>query len=66
LPPLDRLVAAIEQNGCELSGSTASAVMLRANLTPDQIEALGPDMANDGRFELNDAGAIRVLTDRCI
>jgi len=64
--PEDRLVAAIEENGCLLTADNAAAILLRANLTQEQLLALAPTLAANGRAEVAASGAVRVLTDRCI
>jgi len=66
LAPEDRLVAAIEENGCLLTADNAAAILLRANLTQEQLLALAPTLAANGRAEVAASGAVRVLTDRCI
>lgn len=65
LPPKERLIAAIEENGCELTADNVGTILLRANLTQDQLMGLVPELAAEGA-EVAPSGAIRVLTDRCI
>lgn len=66
LPPKERLVSAIEANGCLLTASNVGAILLRANLTQEQLLAIAPELAAEGRAEVAADGAIRVLTDNCI
>ena len=64
--PEDRLVAAIETEGCALTSANVGAVLLRANLTQAELPALTASLASTGRIEANDSASIRVLSDNCI
>jgi len=64
--PKDRLVAAIEFNGCLLTADNVGAVMARANLTQAELTALTPQLQAEGRVEVAGSGAIRLLSDNCI
>lgn len=66
LAPADRLVAAIESEGCLLTSANVGAVLLRANLTQAQLVDLTPELAAAGRAEVSGEGTIRVLSDDCI
>lgn len=65
-PPKDRLVAAIEQNGCLLTAENAGAILLRANLTQAEVRELVPQLASEGRAEVAASGTIRILSDNCV
>ncbi len=64
--PKDRLVGAIEQNGCVLNSDNVAQVLLRANLTQQELMRITPELAAEGRAEVSGSGTIRVLTDNCI
>lgn len=64
--PKDRLVAAIEENGCILTTDNVDAILLRANLTAADLRALTPELAAEGRAEVAASGTIRILSDACI
>lgn len=66
LAPSDRLVAAIETEGCLLTRENLAAVLLRANLTQADLPALVSNLEAQGRIEGTDGSAIRVLSDNCI
>lgn len=65
-PPAVRLVAAIEDVGCELTADNVGTVLLRANLTQAELREITPQLDAAGRVEVAGDGAIRVLTERCI
>ncbi len=64
--PEDRLIAALETQGCVLTSSNVEAVLLAANLTQADLPALTNTLASQGRIEPTDGTAIRVLSDNCI
>lgn len=64
--PADRLVAAIETEGCVLTSANVGAVLLRANLTQADLPGLTAALAAQGRIEATDGSSIRVLSDNCI
>lgn len=64
--PADRLVAAIESEGCVLTSANVGAVLLRANLTQAELVSLTPELQAQGRAEVAGEGSIRVLSDNCI
>jgi hypothetical protein len=66
LTPKDSLVAAIEANGCVLTAQNVGAILLRANLTQNDLLVLTPELAAEGRVEVAQSGVIRVLTENCI
>jgi hypothetical protein len=64
--PADRLLAAIESQGCLLTRGNVEAVLLRANLTQAELVTLTDQLNAQGRAEVSGEGTIRVLTDNCI
>lgn len=66
--PKDRLVAAIEANGCLLTPDNVGGILLRANLTRDELAALTQELRAEGRVEVPPAGGgtIRLLSQNCI
>lgn len=64
--PEDRLVAALEAEGCVLTSANVGAVLVRANLTQAELPALTSALAQQGRIEATDGSSIRVLSDNCI
>ncbi|ARO15228.1 hypothetical protein BVG79_01886 [Ketogulonicigenium robustum] len=65
LAPADRLLASIESEGCILQQGNVASVLLRANLTQQQLMELAPQLASSGRAEVTPSGTIRVITPRC-
>lgn len=65
-PPAERLIAAIEAQGCAITADNVAQVLLKANLTQQQLLELGPQLTAQGRAEVTDDGTIRVLTANCI
>ncbi len=66
LSPSDRLVAAIETEGCVLSRDNVGAVLLRANLTQADLPGITAALEQQGRIESTDGSSIRVLSNNCI
>jgi hypothetical protein len=64
--PEDRLIAALETQGCVLTSANVEAVLLAANLTQADLPALTNTLAGQGRIEPTDGTTIRVLSDNCI
>lgn len=64
--PEDRLVAAIEAEGCTLSSGNVGAVLLRANLVQADLPGLTASLASQGRIEAADGSTIRVLSSTCV
>ena len=62
----ERLVAAIEDNGCMLDASNVGAVLDQAVIGQSELLTLAPELEAEGRAEVSGSGAIRVMTDRCI
>jgi hypothetical protein len=64
--PKDRLVSAIEDQGCLLTSANVASVLTQANLTQEDLLRLAPELASEGRAEVSGSGSIRVLTNRCV
>lgn len=64
--PADRLVAAIEAEGCVLSTANSGAVLLRANLTRDELAPLILQLQSQGQVEASGDASIRLLSQNCI
>lgn len=64
--PDDRLVAALETQGCVLTSANVEAVLLAAGLTQAELPALTSSLGAQGRIEATDGSTIRVLSDNCI
>jgi hypothetical protein len=64
--PQDRLVAALEAEGCELTSANVGAVLLRANLRQADLPALTSQLQAQGRIEATEGSSIRLLSDNCI
>jgi hypothetical protein len=67
--PIDRLVAAIEAEGCVFNTANSGAVQLRAGVTRDELLALNEELARQGRLEsigTPEALEVRLLSDNCI
>ena len=64
--PEDRLISAIEAEGCVLSSANSGAVLLRANLTRGELAPLMSQLAAQGRVEASSDASIRLLSDNCI
>jgi hypothetical protein len=64
--PEDRLVAAIEAEGCVLDANNSGAVLLRANLTRDELTPLMSQLVAQGRVEASSDASIRLLSNNCI
>ena len=62
----DRLVGAIEANGCALTATNVGAVLTQATISREELIQLTPQLQAEGRVETAGDGAIRVLSDRCI
>jgi len=61
----ERLVGAIEDNGCELSADNASTILTQATISRDELVSLAQELAGEGRAEVSGTGAVRVITETC-
>jgi hypothetical protein len=64
--PMDRLMAAIEAEGCVLNAQNSGAVQLRANLTRDELAPLILQLQSQGQVEASGDASIRLLSQNCI
>jgi len=62
----ERLVGAIEDNGCELNATNVGTILTSATISREELLQLTPQLSEEGRAEVSGSGAIRVMTDRCI
>ena len=62
----ERLARAIEGQGCELNANTVSAIMTAATINQDELKTLIPQLQAEGRAEVKNGGAIRVISNKCI
>ena len=61
----ERLVTAIEDNGCALTAGNVGTVLTEATISQAELTSLVPQLEAEGRAEV--AGTdIRILSDRCI
>ena len=61
----ERLVRAIEDNGCTLSGANVGTILTEATISQEELLRLAPQLEAEGRVEVAGSGAIRVLSPRC-
>ena len=64
--PRERLVTAIEENGCLLTADNAATIQLRANLSREELTSAIQDLRNDHQVEAAATGTIRLLSQNCI
>lgn len=63
--PEDRLVAAIEAEGCLLTSANVGAVLLRANLVQADLPGLTASLSSQGRLAAADGSTIRARSPAC-
>ena len=61
----ERLVAAIESNGCVLNAGNVGAVLEEATIGQQELLQLAPQLEAEGRASVAGDGAIRVNTAAC-
>lgn len=61
-----RLVAAIESNGCVINISTIAAIMSQASINQDQLAALTVELENDGALAPDGTDTVRLSSNNCI
>lgn len=66
LPAKERLVGAMEANGCALTVNNAGAVLTQATISKAEMQPLILELRSEGRVDVAGDGAIRVTSDRCI
>ncbi len=64
--PRERLVTAIEENGCLLTADNAANIQLRANLSREELASIIQDLRTDHQVEAAAPGTIRLLSQNCI
>lgn len=62
----ERLVDAIEANGCALTTDNVAAVLTDATISQEELLSLAPQLEAEGRAEVSGSGAIRVISDVCL
>lgn len=62
----ERLLAAIEGQGCELNATNVGAVLTDAVITREELLQLTPQLQTEGRVEVSGSGAIRSTSSLCI
>ncbi|MCA1776399.1 MAG: hypothetical protein LC676_12530 [Loktanella sp.] len=61
----ERLVNAIESNGCTLTAENVQSVLTDATISSAELSNLAPQLEAEGRVRVSGSGAISVLTDTC-
>ena len=61
-----RLVAAIESNGCVINVSTIAAIMAQASINQNQLAALTVELENDGALAPDGTDTVRLSSNNCI
>ncbi len=61
----ERLVSAIESNGCTLTAENVQSVLTDATISATELSSLAPQLEAEGRVRVAGSGAISVLTDTC-
>ena len=61
----ERLVFAIEGQGCELNATNVGAVLSDATITREELLQLTPQLQSEGRVAVSGSGAIRVISSNC-
>ncbi|MFT5065898.1 MAG: hypothetical protein ACJAXK_002462 [Yoonia sp.] len=61
----ERLLAAIEGQGCELNATNVNAVLASAVINREELLQLTPQLQSEGRVEVAGSGAIRSTSAIC-
>ncbi len=61
----ERLVDAIESNGCQLNATNVGAILSQATIGTEELKSLTAELSAEGRAEVAGDGAIRVITSTC-
>lgn len=61
----ERLVSAIEGQGCELNATNVGAILINATITREELVQLVPPLQSEGRVAVSGDGAIRVISSQC-
>ena len=62
----ERLVGAIERNGCLLTADNVGTILTQATIGREELTRLTAELNAEGRAEVSGDGAIRVMTSQCI
>lgn len=62
----ERLLAAIEGQGCELNATNVEAVLASATITREELLQLTPQLQSEGRIAVSGSGAVRSTSANCI
>lgn len=62
----ERILTAIEDQGCVLDGSTVLAILGSATVTQEDLKLLIPQLQSEGRVEVKDDQSIRSTSANCI
>ncbi len=62
----ERLVLAIEGQGCELNKDNVGVILSDATISADELQSIIPQLQAEGRVAVKDTGAIRVNSSNCI
>ena len=62
----ERLMVAIEGQGCELNSANVGAILVAATATVDDLERLVPVLEQEGRIVLSGNDSIRSTSTNCI
>lgn len=61
-----RLVAAIESNGCLMNASTIAPIMAQASINQTQLAALTVELESDGALAPDGTDTVRLSSNNCI
>ena len=61
----ERLVSAIEGQGCELNKDNVGVILTNATITREELLQLTPQLQTEGRVAVSGSGAIRVISSQC-
>lgn len=62
----ERLIAAIEANGCVITTATVAPILARASINPDQLAALSVQLEADGMLSPDGTDTVRLSSNNCI
>ena len=66
LSDMERLVAAIEANGCTISPANAGPIQAQASLASGALASLLTEMESAGRLAPDGADTLRLSSNNCI
>ena len=61
----ERLVAAIEAEGCVLNAANSERVFSALGIAEDRIGQIGAELAQEGRVDVSNPGEFRLTTGAC-